>query len=170
MKITSAEFHTSAPDLRSCPPPQRPEFAFIGRSNVGKSSLINLLVHRRDLAKTSSTPGKTRLINFFTINGRWSLVDLPGYGFAAGPKTERWHFGNAVATYLERRETLAQIFVLIDVRLPPQKIDLEFLGWLATKRDTFSIVFTKTDKLSATAGRQSMARFAIAVGNGVVPT
>ena len=124
MKIKSAVFETSAPDLKSCPNWNRPEFAFIGRSNVGKSSLINLLAGQRTLALVSDKPGKTKLINFFIMNGSWCLVDLPGYGYASTSKQDRFGFNVAVADYLEHRETLRAVFVLIDSRLPPQQIDL----------------------------------------------
>lgn len=153
MKIKSADFVQSAPDLKACPQWARAEFAFIGRSNVGKSSLINLLTERRDLAKVSNTPGKTQLINFFVVNGKWSLVDLPGYGYAKVAKQQRFGFNQAVADFLEKRENLRMAFVLIDSRLPPQAIDLEFLNWLGTCVVRFALVFTKTDKISATQVR-----------------
>src|SRR5688572_14106958 len=130
MKIKSATFEVSAPELRACPRWALPEFAFIGRSNVGKSSLINLLTERRDLAKVSATPGKTKLINFFVINGTWSIVDLPGYGYAEVGRQRRLEFHAAVADLLAGRRNLRCVFVLIDSRLPPQPIDLEFLRWL----------------------------------------
>jgi len=148
MKIQSAEFELSAPDLAACPAWALPEFAFIGRSNVGKSSLINLLAERRELAKVSDLPGKTRLINFYVINRNWSLVDLPGYGYAHVSKTERSAFNVAVAEFLEERPNLARVFVLIDSRLPPQAIDLEFLQWLGRCRTPYSLIFTKVDKQS----------------------
>lgn len=150
MKIKSAEFVQSSPDLKGCPVSVRPEFAFIGRSNVGKSSLINLLTERRDLARVSDTPGKTQLINFYLINGAWTLVDLPGYGYARVGKKQRYGFNQAVADFLEKRKNLRMAFVLIDSRLPPQAIDLEFLGWLGNCVVPYSLVFTKTDKISAT--------------------
>ena len=149
MKINSAEFEVSAPNLRSCPAWALPEFAFIGRSNVGKSSLINLLTGRRDLAKVSDTPGKTKLINFFVINGAWSLVDLPGYGYAAVGQQRRLEFNEAVADFLSGRRNLRCVFVLIDSRLPPQPIDIEFLRWLESCSLSFALVFTKTDKQAA---------------------
>lgn len=124
-----------------------PEFAFIGRSNVGKSSLLNLISGKKDLAKVSSTPGHTRLINFFTMNQKWSLVDLPGYGYAKVGKEDRWKYQEMVAEFLAGRGNLACIFVLIDSRLPPQKIDTEFLQWLVEAKRRFALVFTKTDKL-----------------------
>lgn len=159
MKIKSAAFEVSAPDLRSCPRWALPEFAFIGRSNVGKSSLINLLTERRDLAKVSNTPGKTKLFNFFVINGAWSLVDLPGYGYAQVGKQRRLEFNEAVATYLADRPNLRSVFVLIDSRLPPQPIDLEFLRWLEGCSVPFALIFTKTDKQSATQTQASVAAF-----------
>ncbi len=156
MKIKSAEFFQSAPDLKSCPPWARAEFAFIGRSNVGKSSLINLITERRDLAKVSDTPGKTQLINFFVVNENWSLVDLPGYGYAKVTKEQRYGFNQAVADFLEKRKNLRMAFVLIDSRLPPQAIDVEFLTWLGNCVVPFALVFTKTDKISATQVRANI--------------
>lgn len=148
MKIKSAVFKLSAIDLSACPDTPLREFAFIGRSNVGKSSLINLLCEQRDLAKVSSTPGKTRLINFFLINDRWHLVDLPGYGFASGRRSERDEFNVAVADYLEHRTNIARVFVLIDSRLPPQRLDRDFINWLGGCSVPFALIFTKADKLS----------------------
>lgn len=159
MKITSADFDRSAPDLKSCPNWNRPEFAFIGRSNVGKSSLINMLVGRRDLAKVSGTPGKTKLINYFIINGSWCLVDLPGYGYAKTTQVQRADFNVAVADYLEKRENLRCTFVLIDSNLPPQPIDLEFVHWLGDSHVPFVLVFTKADKQSAGASEKNVAAF-----------
>ncbi len=160
MKIKSAVFVTSATELKSCPQfPVRPEFAFIGRSNVGKSSLINLLTEKRDLAKVSATPGKTRLINFYCINESWHLVDLPGYGYAKVSKTESADFSLAVANYLEKREALRCTFVLIDSMLPPQKIDMQFLRWMHECALPHAIIFTKTDRQSPTATRRSIAAF-----------
>jgi GTP-binding protein len=159
MKIKSAEFEISAPDLRACPKWALPEFAFIGRSNVGKSSLINSLTERRDLAKVSDTPGKTKLINFFVINGAWSLVDLPGYGYAEVGKQRRLEFNTAVADFLSGRRNLRAVFVLIDSRLPPQPIDLEFIRWLESCGTPFALVFTKTDKQSATQTGANIERF-----------
>lgn len=146
MKITSAAFNCSAPDLQSCPEVALPEFAFIGRSNVGKSSLLNALTGRKDLAKVSKTPGHTKMINFFTINNRWRLVDLPGYGFAQVARENKAKFNRAVNDYLVNRENLMGVFVLIDSRHPPQKIDLEFVHWLGTKSVPIVLVFTKIDK------------------------
>jgi len=162
MKITVAEFLTSAPGLRGCPPPGPPEFAFIGRSNVGKSSLINLLVGRRGLAKVSETPGKTQLINFFAINRAWLLVDLPGYGFAKVSKAARAEFNEAVADYLGQRgtDTLRHTFVLIDSRLPPQKLDVAFLDWLSAETAApYSLVFSKADKQSRSKTQENVERF-----------
>jgi GTP-binding protein len=171
IKITSAEFETSAPDLRSCPQWALPEFAFIGRSNVGKSSLINSLTGRRDLALVSATPGKTKLINFFVINGAWSLVDLPGYGYAEVGRQRRLEFSTVVADFLSGRRNLRSVFVLIDSRLPPQPIDLEFLRWLEGCGQPIALVFTKTDKQSASRGRANIDLFrrAIAEWRSVPP-
>lgn len=159
MKIKSAVFTLSAPSLALCPPALQLEFAFIGRSNVGKSSLINTLASQRDLALVSNTPGKTKLINFFLLNGTWSLVDLPGYGFAEGVKSVEAGFAQLIVDYLTQRPTLAQVFVLIDSRLPPQAIDLEFLEWLGKEAVPYALVFTKSDKQSASATASSVARF-----------
>jgi len=159
MKITSAEFEISAPDLKSCPNWELPEFAFIGRSNVGKSSLINLLAARRDLAMASGVPGKTKLINFFRLNRNWSLVDLPGYGYAKVATQDKHEFNTAVAAYLEKRPNLATVFVLIDSRLEPQAIDLDFLRWLTGCEVDYALVFTKTDKQSATRTRAAIDTF-----------
>ncbi len=159
MNINSATFATSAPDLRSCPPANLPEFAFIGRSNVGKSTLINLLTMKKGLAKVSATPGKTQLINFFELNRQWNLVDLPGYGYAKVSKHQRADFNEAVADYLEKRESLVHTFVLIDSRLPPQKIDLAFVEWLVGAEIPFSLIFTKTDKQSAGKTDSNIAKF-----------
>jgi GTP-binding protein len=159
MKIKSALFDVSAPDLKSCPKSPLPEFAFIGRSNVGKSSLINMLCERKDLAKISVTPGKTKLINFFLINGTWSLVDLPGYGYANVGRQDRDQFNKAVADYLEHRTNILRVFVLIDSRLPPQRIDLEFIGWLGNCSVAFALIFTKTDKISDAQVRATIEQF-----------
>ena len=159
MRIQSAVFITSAKGLSGCPAWDRPEFAFIGRSNVGKSSLINLLANKDALAKVSATPGKTRLLNFFLLNERWSLVDLPGYGFAKTAKHEKFDFNELVGDYLEQRENLRHVFVLIDSRLSPQRIDLDFIAWLASVGTPFSLIFTKTDKQSAAKAEASIALF-----------
>jgi GTP-binding protein len=166
MKIKSAEFEVSAPELRSCPKWALPEFAFIGRSNVGKSSLINLLTERRELAKVSDTPGKTKLINFFVINGAWSVVDLPGYGYAAVGQQRRLEFNEAVADFISGRRNLRCVFVLIDSRLSPQPIDLEFLQWLnGLAFVPFALIFTKTDKQSAAQGQANIELFKKAVSD-----
>jgi GTP-binding protein len=172
MKIKSAVFEVSAPDLKSCPNWNRPEFAFIGRSNVGKSSLINLLSEQRALAMVSDKPGKTKLINFFIMNGSWCLVDLPGYGYASASKQDRFGFNQAVADYLEHRETLKTVFVLIDSRLSPQQIDLDFLRWLGSCRTPFILIFTKADKQSATATKANVQVFldALKVWRAETPT
>jgi GTP-binding protein len=159
MKIKSAEFEVSAPDLRSCPEWALPEFALIGRSNVGKSSLVNLLTERRELAKVSDAPGKTKLINFFLINGAWCLVDLPGYGYARVGEQRRLEFNEAVADFIEGRRNLRCVFVLIDSRLEPQPIDLEFLQWLEGCRVPYALIFTKTDKQSASKGQANIDAF-----------
>lgn len=159
MKIKSAVFDVSAPDLESCPRSALPEFAFIGRSNVGKSSLINMLAERRELAKVSVTPGKTKLINFFIINDTWTLVDLPGYGYAEAAKWKRNAFNKAVGDYLGQRKNIFCVFVLIDSRLPPQRIDLEFVDWLADCAAPFALVFTKTDKQSAAQTQTNIGLF-----------
>ena len=148
MEIKTAEFTLSAPMVSMCPQDSKPEYAFIGRSNVGKSSLINMLTNNRKLAKTSSTPGKTLLINHFLINREWYLVDLPGYGFAKRSKKELSRLQQMINGYILQREQLVNLFVLIDIRLEPQKIDLEFIDWLGQSSTPFSIVFTKADKLT----------------------
>jgi len=159
VNIHSAVFEISAPDLKSCPETDRPEVAFIGRSNVGKSSLINLLTNQKGLAKVSATPGKTKLINFFLINGNWNLVDLPGYGYAKVSQRDRREFSKAIAGYLEHRPNLRGVFVLIDSRLSPQAIDLEFLQWTAERGVPFVLIFTKTDKLKPKALERNIATF-----------
>lgn len=159
MKILSAEFETSATDLRSCPKWNLPEFALIGRSNVGKSSLINLLANHKSLALASSTPGKTKLLNFFRINRNWSLVDLPGYGYAKVATQDKHEFNRAVADYIEKRPNLAFVYVLIDSRLEPQRIDLDFLRWLSGCNVDFGLVFTKADKQSPTKTRAAIDTF-----------
>ena len=148
MLIKSARFVISNTDLSKCPAPNKPEYAFIGRSNVGKSSLINMVTGNSKLAKTSGKPGKTRLINHFIINDEWYLVDLPGYGFAKVSKTERKKFELFIRKYLLNRKNLYCVFVLIDSRHEPQNIDLEFMQWLGESAVPFVIVFTKTDKLN----------------------
>jgi GTP-binding protein len=148
MEIRSAQFVISNTDVTKCPAPRLPEYAFIGRSNVGKSSLINMLVNRKDMAKTSGKPGKTQLINHFIINEDWYLVDLPGYGYAQVSKEKREKWEKFINTYILERENLLCMFVLVDSRLSPQKIDLEFMDWLGENNIPFVIVFTKMDKLS----------------------
>lgn len=162
MKIKSATFEISAPSLDAAPRLALPEFAFIGRSNVGKSSLLNLLAEKRDLARVSDLPGKTRLLNFYSINLNWRLVDLPGYGYAHVAKSERAEFNQAVAEYIEGRENLRGVFVLVDSRLEPQAIDLDFLEWLAGTGVAFAIIFTKIDKQSLSQTQSSIARFKLA--------
>ena len=147
MRIQSAKFELSALSLDTCPASKLPEFAFIGRSNVGKSSLLNLLSNQNALARVSKTPGRTREINFFTINGNWSLVDLPGYGYAKASAADRERFNVFVSDYLVLRENLCCAFVLLDSRHQPQKIDLEFVRWLVDNEIPFALVFTKTDKV-----------------------
>lgn len=148
MEIKKARFLVSNTDVAKCPAPDRPEYAFIGRSNVGKSSLINMLADNKTLAKISGKPGKTRLINHFLMNEAWYLVDLPGYGYAKVPKTERQKLENYIRSYIQKRENLYCLFVLIDIRHEPQAIDLEFMEWLGLNSIPFSIVFTKADKLN----------------------
>ena len=159
MIIHSTALLGSAPDLASCPPSDLPEFAFIGRSNVGKSSLINMLTRVEGLARVSDTPGKTRLINFFIVNKSWTLVDLPGYGYAKVGRKDRAHFSSFVADYLQNRPNLRGTFVLIDSRLTPQKIDLDFLHWMVNCGLPFILVFTKTDKLSRSAAQANIDAF-----------
>lgn len=148
MDIKTAEFTLSAPTVTLCPKDTKPEFAFIGRSNVGKSSLINMLCNHKGLAKTSATPGKTLLINHFIINREWYLVDLPGYGYAKRSKTERNRLDHMIRSYILQREQLVSVFVLIDIRHEQQTIDREFVDWLGASGIPFSIIFTKADKLS----------------------
>ncbi|MBQ0736466.1 ribosome biogenesis GTP-binding protein YihA/YsxC [Aquimarina celericrescens] len=148
MKISSAEFVMSNSDVTKCPKDKLPEYAFIGRSNVGKSSLINMLTSRKSLAKTSGRPGKTQLINHFIINKTWFLVDLPGYGYARVSKSAKKVFQKFITAYFSKRTQLVSAFVLVDCRHEPQKIDLEFMQWLGENQIPFSIIFTKADKLS----------------------
>lgn len=159
MDIKEAKFIISNTDIKLCPTDGKPEYAFIGRSNVGKSSLINMITEKKDLAKTSGRPGKTQLINHFLINGDWYLVDLPGYGYAKASKTSRNQWEKFISEYLMKRETLINIFVLIDSRLEVQKIDLEFMTWCAEKQLPFSMVFTKIDKLSSSALQKNLAAY-----------
>ena len=146
MKITSAEFITSNTDFKKCPLPVFPELAFIGRSNVGKSSLINMLVNKKKLAKTSNNPGKTQTINHFKINDKWYLVDLPGYGFAVVSQKQRKGWEKMINDYVRQRENLANLFLLVDSRHEPQKKDIDFINKLGEWQIPFSIVFTKSDK------------------------
>ncbi|MBS1948321.1 MAG: YihA family ribosome biogenesis GTP-binding protein [Bacteroidetes bacterium] len=146
MLIKSSEYIISSPGYLHCPKPDKPEYAFIGRSNVGKSSLINMLCHNDKLAKTSSTPGKTQLINHFLINKEWYIVDLPGYGFAKVSQAQRKKWGKMIEDYLRKRESLMNVFMLVDSRHSPQKIDLEFVNELGKWHIPFCIVFTKSDK------------------------
>ena len=159
MDIKTAEFSLSSPMVSMCPKDTKAEYAFIGRSNVGKSSLINMLCRNKKLAKTSSTPGKTLLINHFIINKEWYLVDLPGYGFAKRSKKEVQRLDQMIRGYILGREQLVNVFVLIDVRLEAQAIDLEFMNWLGMSGIPFSIVFTKADKLTAAKVRASVAAY-----------
>jgi len=156
MEIKSATFTISSAKISQCPQDTKAEFAFIGRSNVGKSSLINMLTNHKGLAKTSATPGKTLLINHFLINNEWYIVDLPGYGFAKRSKSVQRSIEEMISSYILRREQLVNVFLLIDVRHNPQKIDTEFMTWLGENGIPFSIVFTKADKLSAAQLRQNI--------------
>lgn len=151
MQIKTAEFVVSNSDVSKCPKNPIPEYAFIGRSNVGKSSLINMITGRKSLAKTSGRPGKTQLINHFVINNNWFLVDLPGYGYAKVSKTAKKKFQQFITDYFLKREQMVWAFVLIDIRHEPQKIDLEFMQWMGENGIPFSIVFTKADKLKPKA-------------------
>lgn len=159
MVIKSAEFHISNSRADHCPDSNQPEFAFIGRSNVGKSSLINMLTGRKSLAKTSATPGKTLLINHFLINGEWFLVDLPGYGYAKRGKREMEKLSNLIQHYVLEREQLTCLFVLIDSRHEPQRIDMEFIEWLGENGVPFGIIFTKADKPKRGELQNNVKRF-----------
>ena len=159
MEIHSLQFIKSSPDLKSCPAARFPEYAFAGRSNVGKSSLLNLITNRKNLAKTSSTPGKTKLINHFLVNESWYLVDLPGYGFARTGKQRRNSFLSAICDYLLYRETLACLFVLLDSRHAPLDNDLDFINWAGENRIPMALVFTKTDKLSGNMFASNLAMY-----------
>lgn len=167
MKIKSAQFVVSNTRVEKCPQEPLPEYAFIGRSNVGKSSLINTLTQRKGLAKTSGRPGKTQLINHFKINENWFLVDLPGYGYARVSKKEKKTFQKYITDYFLKRQQLVNAFVLIDIRHEPQKIDLEFMEWLGGKGIPFSIVFTKADKLKPVAIETQVASYLNALTSGV---
>ena len=157
--IKSAEFVKSSAVVQDCPERMIPEYAFIGRSNVGKSSLINHLTNRKKLAKTSSTPGKTQLINHFIINDEWFLVDLPGYGWAQTSKTNKAAWKKMIDDYLLQRPNLASVFVLVDIRHEPQKIDTEFIQWLGEEGIPFSIVFTKADKLGKNVVKSNVGAY-----------
>ena len=147
MMVKDVQFVMSNSDVAKCPKADKPEYAFIGRSNVGKSSLINMLVNKKKLAKTSSTPGKTQLINHFLVDENWYLVDLPGYGYAKVPKAQKQKFERMISNYILQRSNLVSVFVLVDVRHTPQQIDLEFMEWLGMSNIPFAMVFTKLDKL-----------------------
>lgn len=159
MKIQEAKYVMSNSDYQKCPAPNMPEYAFIGRSNVGKSSLINMLVNQHGLAKTSQRPGKTQLINHFLINEKWYIVDLPGYGYAKVSKSSREKWEKFIRNYITKRESLQCVFVLIDSRLTPQKIDIEFCCWMGEVQIPFALVFTKADKQSAPKTDQNVAAF-----------
>lgn len=159
MIIKSAEFQCSNTRTDKLPPAVLPEYAFIGRSNVGKSSLINMLVQKKGLAKTSQTPGKTQLINHFLINDNWQLVDLPGYGYAKTSRSNRADWQKFISFYLRNRENLQCVFVLVDSRLEPQKIDIEFCSWLGENGLPFQLIFTKADKQSRVKTDQAVAKF-----------
>ena len=159
MQIKSADFIISNTDYKLCPKADKAEYAFIGRSNVGKSSLINLITEKKQLAKISRKPGKTQLINHFLINKGWYLVDLPGYGYATVSKKQKEEFQKIIFSYLENRESLMCLFVLLDCRHKAQKIDLEFMQWLGEKEIPFVIIFTKTDKLGKISLQKNIANY-----------
>ncbi len=159
MKIKSAEFVISNSLVSKCPKDRIPEYAFIGRSNVGKSSLINMLTNKKSLAKTSGRPGKTQLINHFIINKEWFLVDLPGYGYARVSKKSKKTFQKFITDYFEKREQMICAFVLVDCRHEPQKVDLEFMEWLGTNQVPFNIIFTKADKLKPEALKRNIKNY-----------
>ncbi len=159
MIIKTAEFVISNTDVAKCPEGNKPEYAFIGRSNVGKSSLINSLTGRKGLAKTSATPGKTLLINHFLINNDWYLVDLPGYGYASRGKEQREELARIIKSYILQRRQMVNLFLLVDSRHKPQKIDIEFMTWLAENEVPFSIVFTKLDKMGPNAAKQNLDNY-----------
>ena len=159
MEIKNAEFVISSPTVSGCPKDNKEEYAFIGRSNVGKSSLINMLCNNKKLAKTSATPGKTLLINHFIINKDWYLVDLPGYGFAKRSKVELKKLDHMIQSYILQREQLVNVFLLVDIRLEPQKIDLEFIDWLGTSGIPFCIVFTKADKIGKMVAKKNVENY-----------
>lgn len=159
MEIKTARFLMSNSSVQKCPDPDMPEFAFIGRSNVGKSSLINMLTNHKKLAKTSGRPGKTQLINHFVINDNWYLVDLPGYGYAKVSKNQRNKFQAYISDYIINRENLYCLFVLVDCRHEPQKIDMEFIEWLGEKQIPFALIFTKSDKLGKNQLHSNVAAY-----------
>ena len=159
MLIKSANFVKSSSKWQECPEPNIAEYAFIGRSNVGKSSLINAMMNKKDLAKTSQTPGKTQLINHFLVNEEWYLTDLPGYGYAKVSKSQRKDFEKLITNYILNRKNLVNLFILVDIRHTPQKIDLEFMEWCAESGIPFSIIFTKADKLKPNAITQNMETY-----------
>ena len=159
MEIKNSQFVISAPTVEKCPKDNKPEYAFIGRTNVGKSSLINMLCNHKGLAKTSATPGKTLLINLFLVNREWYLVDLPGYGYAKRSKSVQDQLQRMISSYILQRQQLVNVFVLIDIRHDPQKIDREFIDWLGVSSVPFSIVFTKADKLGPVKARQNAERW-----------
>ncbi|HWY11424.1 MAG TPA: ribosome biogenesis GTP-binding protein YihA/YsxC [Bacteroidia bacterium] len=159
MIIKKAIFTKTSAKVTECPKPVFPEYAFIGRSNVGKSSLINMLCNNNKLAKTSSTPGKTKIINHFLINDNWYLVDLPGYGYAKTAKTNRELFEDIITSYVTKRENLVCLFVLVDYRLPLQQIDAEFMQWLGKENIPFCLVFTKADKLTKTELKKNLENY-----------
>lgn len=160
MEITDARYEISNADVAKCPAHGKPEYAFIGRSNVGKSSLINMLTRKKGLAKTSQTPGKTLLINHFSINnGKWYIVDLPGYGYASRGQKQREEIRRIIESYILHREEMTCLFVLIDIRHKPQKIDLEFIEWLGENGIPFAIIFTKADKISKAAAEASVQAY-----------
>jgi len=159
MRIKEVSFVKSSDHISKCPEPKKGEFAFIGRSNVGKSSLINMLMDRKKLAKISSTPGKTQLINHFIVNDQWYLVDLPGYGWAKTSKVNKAKWEKMIRSYLLNRENLALVFVLIDARLPPQEIDTGFIDWMGQNQIPFLLIFTKTDKLSKNKTQGAISKY-----------
>ena len=159
MVIGKATFLKSSKEIKQLPKPDKPEFAFIGRSNVGKSSLINMICNNNKLAQTSGKPGKTKLINHFFINEKWYLVDLPGFGFASASKVARAEFEGMISDYILKRKSLVCLFLLIDSRLPMQKIDAEFMDWLAENEISFVLVFTKIDKLGKTTLNQNLETY-----------